>query len=66
VILDPCASPERPGTPASSDRSAGFVHVAGVAAEGVVVALVVGIVAGMIPAWNGARTNVIEALRRLF
>ena len=42
------------------------MHVAGVAAEGVVVALVVGIVAGMIPAWNGARTNVIEALRRLF
>jgi ABC-type antimicrobial peptide transport system permease subunit len=27
---------------------------------------VVGVVAGLIPAWNGARTNVIEALRRLF
>ena len=44
----------------------GFRMSPGVAAEGVAVALVVGIVAGMIPAWNGARTNVIEALRRLF
>ena len=44
----------------------GFRMSPGVAAEGVVVALVVGIVAGMVPAWNGARTNVIEALRRLF
>jgi putative ABC transport system permease protein len=44
----------------------GFRMSPGVAAEGVAVALVVGIVAGLIPAWNGARTNVIEALRRLF
>jgi len=44
----------------------GFRMSPGVAAEGVAVALVVGIVAGLVPAWNGARANVIEALRRLF
>jgi len=34
--------------------------------EGVAIALLVGLVAGMVPAWNGARLNVVEALRRLF
>jgi putative ABC transport system permease protein len=37
-----------------------------VAAQGVAVALSVGLVAGFVPAWNGARLNVVEALRRLF
>ena len=37
-----------------------------VAAEGVAIAVVVGLVAGAVPAWNGARLNVVEALRRLF
>jgi len=37
-----------------------------VAAEGVAIALTVGLLAGAIPAWNGARLNVVEALRRLF
>lgn len=37
-----------------------------VAAEGVAVALVVGFVAGIVPAYGGARLNVTEALRRLF
>ena len=44
----------------------GFRMSPAVAVEGVVVALAVGVVAGLVPAWNGARTNVIEALRRLF
>ncbi len=45
----------------------GSFHMsAGVAAEGVAVALVVGVVAGAVPAWNGARLNVVDALRRLF
>jgi ABC-type antimicrobial peptide transport system permease subunit len=35
-------------------------------AQGVTVALVVGLVAGFVPAWNGARLEVVEALRRLF
>jgi putative ABC transport system permease protein len=34
--------------------------------QGVAVALAVGAVAGVVPAWNGARLNVVEALRRLF
>src|SRR5262249_60162267 len=41
----------------------GFRMSPGVAAEGVAVALVVGIVAGLVPASTGARPNVSEALR---
>jgi len=37
-----------------------------VAGEGLTIALVVGLLAGAVPAWNGARLNVVEALRRLF
>jgi len=37
-----------------------------VAGEGIAIALTVGLVAGLVPAWNGARLNVVEALRRLF
>jgi putative ABC transport system permease protein len=37
-----------------------------VAAEGVAIALVVGLVAGFVPAWNGSRINVVDAMRRLF
>ena len=37
-----------------------------VAAQGLAVALMVGLVAGFVPAWNGARLNVTDALRRLF
>jgi putative ABC transport system permease protein len=45
---------------------ASFRMSPGVAAEGVAIALSVGLVAGFVPAWNGARLNVVEALRRLF
>jgi putative ABC transport system permease protein len=34
--------------------------------EGFATALVTGLVSGVVPAWNGARLNVVEALRRLF
>lgn len=44
----------------------GFRMSPAVAVEGVAVALVVGLVAGIVPAWNGARINVVEAMRRLF
>jgi len=37
-----------------------------VAAEGLATALLVGVVAGVAPAWNASRLNVVEALRRLF
>lgn len=36
------------------------------ALHGVAIAVVVGAVAGIVPAWNGARLNVVDALRRLF
>jgi putative ABC transport system permease protein len=36
------------------------------AMQGLLIALVVGFVSGIVPAWNGARLNVIDALRRLF
>jgi putative ABC transport system permease protein len=45
---------------------ASFRMTPAVAAEGVAVALLVGLVAGAVPAWNGARLNVVDALRRLF
>jgi putative ABC transport system permease protein len=45
---------------------ASFQMSPAVATEGVVIALLVGLVAGAVPAWNGARLNVVEALRRLF
>jgi putative ABC transport system permease protein len=45
---------------------ASFQMSYGVAAEGVAIALAVGFVAGIVPAWNGARLNVTDALRRLF
>jgi putative ABC transport system permease protein len=37
-----------------------------VAAQGLAIALAVGLGAGAVPAWNGARLKVTEALRRLF
>jgi putative ABC transport system permease protein len=36
------------------------------AVQGVAIALVVGAVSGIVPAWNGSRLNVTDALRRLF
>ena len=44
----------------------GFYMSPAVAAQGLAIAVAVGFVAGIVPAWNGARLNVIEALRRLF
>jgi putative ABC transport system permease protein len=37
-----------------------------VAAEGVMVAILVGFIAGLVPAYSGARLNVVDALRRIF
>jgi putative ABC transport system permease protein len=37
-----------------------------VVAQGIGIAIAVGLGAGAVPAWNGARLNVVEALRRLF
>lgn len=43
-----------------------FYMAPATAIQGVAIALAVGFVSGIVPAWNGARLNVIEALRRLF
>lgn len=43
-----------------------FVMSPAIAVQGIAVALGVGLVAGAVPAWNGARLPVVEALRRLF
>jgi len=43
----------------------GFRMSPAIAAEGLGIAVAVGFVAGLVPAWNGARTNVVEALRKL-
>jgi putative ABC transport system permease protein len=45
---------------------ASFTMSPAVALEGVAIAATVGLVAGIVPAWNGARLNVVDALRRLF
>jgi len=44
----------------------GFRMSPQVALQGVAISVIVGFVAGAIPARNGARLNVVEALRRLF
>lgn len=43
-----------------------FYMAPSVVMQGLTTALVVGFVAGIVPAWSGARLNVIDALRRLF
>ncbi|HJQ83274.1 MAG TPA: ABC transporter permease [Candidatus Binatia bacterium] len=45
---------------------ASFQMSPAVAAEGLAIALAVGLLAGFVPARNAARLNVVEALRRLF
>jgi putative ABC transport system permease protein len=45
----------------------GSFYMSGATAmQGVAIALVVGAISGIVPAWNGARLNVVDALRRLF
>ena len=44
----------------------GFNMSVGVMGEGMALALVVGLLSGFAPAWNGARLQVVEAFRRLF
>ncbi len=43
-----------------------FYMTSETAMQGILIALVVGAVSGIVPAWNGARLNVTDALRRLF
>jgi putative ABC transport system permease protein len=66
AILNGLAAAGKTGNTAFLGPLAQFRVSPGVAAEGVAIALLVGLVAGIVPAWNGARLPVVEALRRLF
>ncbi len=66
VILGALRAAGKTGTMPFLGPLASFQMSPAVAAEGVAIALTVGLLAGAIPAWNGARLNVVEALRRLF
>lgn len=65
-ILNALAASGKTGTMAFLGPLAQFQVSAVVAAEGVMTALAVGVVSGLVPAWNGARLRVTDALRRLF
>jgi len=66
VILGALAAAGKTGAMPFLGPLASFRMSPAVAAQGVVTALAVGLVAGAVPAWNGSRLNVVEALRRLF
>ena len=66
VILGALRAAGKTGTMPFLGPLASFQMSPAVAAEGVAIALTVGLLAGAVPAWNGARLNVVEALRRLF
>jgi putative ABC transport system permease protein len=66
VILTALGAAGKTGAMPFLGPLASFRMSPAIAAEGVAVALVVGFVAGIVPARNGARLDVVEALRRLF
>jgi putative ABC transport system permease protein len=66
VILGALGRAGKTGYTAFLGPLGGFTMSAGVLAEGVGVALLIGLVAGVVPAWNGARLPVVEALRSIF
>jgi putative ABC transport system permease protein len=65
-ILTALAAAGKTGSNAFLGPLGGFRMSPEIALAGVAIALVVGLVAGAVPAWNGARINVIQALRQLF
>jgi putative ABC transport system permease protein len=65
-ILNALSGAGRTGGMAFLGPLAQFQVSPAVAAQGVAVAILVGIVSGVVPAWNGARLPVVDALRRLF
>jgi putative ABC transport system permease protein len=66
VILGALAAAGKTGSMAFLGPLANFSMSAGVLAQGIGVAALIGLVAGVVPAWNGARLPVVEALRRIF
>jgi putative ABC transport system permease protein len=65
-ILNALSGAGRTGGMAFLGPLAQFQVSPAVAAQGVAVAILVGLVSGLVPAWNGARLPVVDALRRLF
>jgi putative ABC transport system permease protein len=66
AILSALAAAGKTGASAFLGPLGTFVMSPAIAFQGVVVALAVGFVSGVVPAWNGARLPVVDALRRLF
>jgi putative ABC transport system permease protein len=65
-ILGALAAAGKTGASAFLGPLGSFRMAPEIAAQGVAIALAVGLVAGIVPAWNGARLPVVEALRKLF
>jgi putative ABC transport system permease protein len=66
VVLGALGAAGKTGYTAFLGPLGGFRMSTGILGEGILVALLVGVVSGAVPAWNGARLPVVEALRRLF
>jgi putative ABC transport system permease protein len=66
VVLNALSRSGRTGNSAFLGPLAQFQVSPEVALQGVGIAVLVGLVAGAVPAWNGARLQVVDALRRLF
>jgi putative ABC transport system permease protein len=66
AIFTALAAAGKTGTNAFLGPLAGFTMSPGILAQGIGVAALIGLVAGAVPAWNGARLPVVQALRQIF
>jgi putative ABC transport system permease protein len=66
AIFGALAAAGKTGTNAFLGPLAGFHMSAAILAQGIGVAGMIGLVAGAVPAWNGARLPVVQALREIF
>ena len=66
AIFGALAAAGKTGYTAFLGPLAGFAMSPAILAQGIGVAALIGIVAGFVPAWNGARLPVVQALRQIF
>jgi putative ABC transport system permease protein len=66
VILGALAAAGKTGYTAFLGPLGGFAMSPAVLAQGIGVSALIGLVAGLVPAWNGARLPVVQALRQIF